>query len=91
MRARSKCSSTPRATTPQPRMKVHPVALQVQAIVEDATIDDYELIADDLIAEADPYIYNYNNHGQEAANEEFVVNDNKANLTRLLQFMRQVL
>eukprot|EP00971_Amphidinium_carterae_P203985 4047958-Amphidinium_carterae.2 len=53
VRGRSKYYSTPRVTTPQPRLRVHRVPQEVRHVPEEATIDDYELIEE--IASADPY------------------------------------
>eukprot|EP00971_Amphidinium_carterae_P052153 1026740-Amphidinium_carterae.3 len=74
IRSRGRYTSRPRATTLQPH---------------------YEILHHELLHEAaqdvpytdDPYT-DYNNHGQEAANNQ-LFDDDKANLTRLLQYMRQ--
>eukprot|EP00971_Amphidinium_carterae_P220498 4377387-Amphidinium_carterae.1 len=61
IRTESNYTSAPRATTPQPRMRVHPV--QRRPTVEEATIEDYEILQNEQIAQADPYIFpDCNNH-----------------------------
>eukprot|EP00971_Amphidinium_carterae_P335737 6471738-Amphidinium_carterae.2 len=68
-------TSTPRATTLKPRIKVHQLQ---QPIKVEEVMDGYELIQD--IAEADPYLYN--NHGEEAANDYDLLRNNEKKIER---------
>eukprot|EP00971_Amphidinium_carterae_P308754 6135235-Amphidinium_carterae.9 len=70
IRSRGRCTSGPRATTPQPHMRVHPRPHRPN--IESATFENYEILQHELLQEAaqddpssdDPY-GDYNNHGQE--------------------------